>query len=333
MDYSFLPNLKPEDRSSAIRLQFEPASSNSVGWDYQARYSTTAQYASLSDTFIVTLKSGVTYDIFSSSYFDPFILLLYNNSGSVIAADSDGGSYGSDMIFHFIPTVTADYYVSASWDQGLAESHRYSSVSVYENSVPSQASTVAPAAPVTKYGTPGIDTFRLANNFDNYTVTSSPDKLVLNKKATGEIQTYYNVERLSFADKTIAYDVSGNAGQVYRLYKAAFDRVPDKDGLGFWISKMDKGNTLLDIAGKFIDSVEFQSLNGSSLTSLEFATSMYRHVLGRSPEQGGLTWWADKLDSGQISRADALAGFSESSENQIAIQGVIQGGIEYTTYA
>ena len=36
-----------------------------------------------------------------------------------------------------------------------------------------------------------------------------------------------NVERLDFSDAHLAFDVDGNAGQIYRLYKAAFARTPD----------------------------------------------------------------------------------------------------------
>ena len=35
--------------------------------------------------------------------------------------------------------------------------------------------------------------------------------------------------------KPLALDINGTAGQVYRLYQAAFDRKPDLVGLGYWI--------------------------------------------------------------------------------------------------
>lgn len=140
------------------------------------------------------------------------------------------------------------------------------------------------------------------------------------------------VERVKFTDKSIALDVAGNAGQAYRLYKAAFDRAPDKTGLGFWIKELDNGATLSEVATKFIASPEFINLNGANPTNLEFATSLYQHVLGRLPDQDGLSWWVNQLDTGARSRSDVLMGFSESSENQIALTGQIQGGIEYIPY-
>lgn len=329
MDYSFLPSLKAGYQAHAIRLDFTAAANNAVGWDYQARYSTSAQYAILNDLFVVTLKAGTTYDLFSSSYFDPFILTLYNSSGAVIAADSDGGTYGSDMIFHFVPTVTADYYISASWDQGAAASHRYVSVSVYEDSIPSTVAPPPPGAVVTKDGTAGIDRFVLAGKYDDYTVTPTSNKLTMNKKATGEVQVYTNVERLTFTDKSVAYDIDGNAGNAYRLYKAAFDRAPDTAGLGFWIKELDKGTSLDSVAQQFISSNEFQGMYGAGPTNAAFVAALYTNVLGRPGEAAGLSYWVGQMNSGALTDENVLVGFAASTENKIAVQGLIQQGIEY----
>lgn len=328
MDYSYLPSLTGPYQSHAIRLQFTPIVdpvSTALGWDNQARYSTSAQYAILNDLFVVTLKAGATYDLFSSSFFDPFILLLYNSSGKVVAIDTNQGTYGSDMIFHFVSPVTADYYISASWDQGVAPSHRYSSVAVYED-----VDTIAPPAPpVVREGTPGIDRFVLAESRSDYTVTPSANKLTINKKATGETQIYNNVERLTFSDKSVAYDTDGVAGHAYRLYKAAFDRAPDVAGLGYWIKEMDNGTALEAVADQFIVSNEFQSLYGANPSNAAFVAALYKNVLGRGADPTGASYWIGKLDSGSMGDAQVLVGFSESNENKISVQGQIQSGIEY----
>lgn len=152
------------------------------------------------------------------------------------------------------------------------------------------------------------------------------------KKADGNYAGIFldSVERIKFTDKSLALDIDGNAGQAYRLYKAAFDRAPDKAGLGFWIDQMDRGASLSTVAAGFVASNEFITLNGSNPASAELTASLYQHVLGRSPDQVGLSYWIGKLDSGAMSRAEVLMGFSESSENQIAVSGQTQNGIEYT---
>lgn len=142
-----------------------------------------------------------------------------------------------------------------------------------------------------------------------------------------------SVERINFTDVSLAFDIEGNAGQAYRLYKAAFDRTPDRSGLGYWIKELDNGAHLQDVANSFISSTEFLSLYGASPNNLQIATSLYQHVLGRTPDQAGLNYWVDQLDKGLISKSGALASFSESSENHIAVSGQIQAGIEYLAYS
>jgi hypothetical protein len=56
------------------------------------------------------------------------------------------------------------------------------------------------------------------------------------------------VERIKFDDVTLAFDTSGNAGQNYRLYQAAFNRTQDKPGLSGWIKGIDSGLSLTSVA-------------------------------------------------------------------------------------
>ena len=139
-----------------------------------------------------------------------------------------------------------------------------------------------------------------------------------------------SVERVRFTDKSVALDIDGNAGQAFRLYNAAFDRTPDKSGLGYWLNQMDNGTSLKAVSQGFVSSNEFVALNGVNPTSTQLATSLYKHVLDRTPDQVGLAYWVGQLDSNSMTRSDVLMGFSESTENQIAVSGQIQGGIEYT---
>jgi Ca2+-binding RTX toxin-like protein len=137
------------------------------------------------------------------------------------------------------------------------------------------------------------------------------------------------VERLQFSDLNLAFDIAGTAGQTYRLYQAAFARTPDIGGLSFWISQMDKGAALPQVSAAFIGSAEFTSKYGANPSNADFVTLLYQNVLNRLPDAGGLAFWVNQLDGGTISRPDTLIGFSESTENQMALIGVLQQGIEY----
>jgi|GEM_PF-514677 len=141
--------------------------------------------------------------------------------------------------------------------------------------------------------------------------------------------TLTNIERLKFSDGTLAFDVGAGevAGQAYRVYKAAFNRTPDNDGLKYWIGVMDAGATAKQVANGFIASPEFSSLYGTTPSHAVLVTKFYQNVLGRQPEADGYNYWLGLLDAGLALPNDVLAAFSESTENQVKVVGLIQDGI------
>lgn len=180
-------------------------------------------------------------------------------------------------------------------------------------------------------GLAGIDTLKInANSTQAYIQPGLKEIGYAKQDGTFAGIFLDGVERIQFNDKSVALDVDGNAGLAYRLYKAAFDRTPDKAGLGYWIDELDHGVSLQDVAQSFVSSNEFQALNGTNPTNLQLASSLYEHVLGRAPDQAGLNYWVEQLDSHALKPNELLASFSESAENKIALTGQIQDGIEYT---
>lgn len=136
-----------------------------------------------------------------------------------------------------------------------------------------------------------------------------------------------DIERLDFSNGTLAIDIDGHAGQVYRLYQAAFDRTPDRVGLGHNINLLDSDLTLAQMAAGFIEGAEFQLLYGSSSSDTEFVTALYNNVLDRSPDAGGLAGWQQRLQAGLWDRPEVLIGFSESAENIEKVSPAIEDGI------
>lgn len=139
--------------------------------------------------------------------------------------------------------------------------------------------------------------------------------------------------RLEFLDKTVALDTEAVAGQAYRIYKAAFNRVPDHVGLGYWIAQMDAGMGIVEVSSRFIDSTEFQSVYGSNPSDPVFLTRVYQNTLGRDPEPLGFDWWISEMRTNpEKTRAKVLADFSESFENKTAVASLITDGIVFTPY-
>jgi V8-like Glu-specific endopeptidase len=144
-------------------------------------------------------------------------------------------------------------------------------------------------------------------------------------------RTFTNIVRLRFTDRVIAFDLDGNAGKVYRLYQAAFNRTPDSGGLGFWINAMDNGTSLRTVASNFMSSAEFAALYGSNPSNQTFVTNLYFNVLHRQPDQGGFDFWVNALNSG-TAREDVLISFSEGFENRAGVLPAMAEGIVYTPY-
>lgn len=175
-------------------------------------------------------------------------------------------------------------------------------------------------------GGAGIDTLYLRGSLTQYTIKHTETGFSVTGNGVSEWIT--NVERLAFTDGFIGLDVHGDAGMAYRLYQAALDRKPDGGGLGFWINMMDNGMSVTQAAANFVSSAEFQTTYGN-LTNNQFAAQLYRNVLHRESDAGGLAFWTGALDSGRMSKPEVLAAFSESSENQANLIGVIQDGMYY----
>ena len=176
-----------------------------------------------------------------------------------------------------------------------------------------------------------IDTAVYAASRSLYTITQTLSGLTVNDSSGAEgTDTLTNVERLQFADSSLAFDLDGNAGQTYRIYQAALNRTPDLAGLGGWISAMDGGMTLEQVATGFIASAEFQGLYGANPTHAQFVNLLYGNVLHRAPDQAGLAAWVDLLSTHVLTAEGVLIGFSESAENKNALLPAIQEGIVFT---
>ena len=100
---------------------------------------------------------------------------------------------------------------------------------------------------------------------------------------------------------------------VIRLYYAAFNRIPDYAGLQNWSIALHAGAlSLTDAADQFATSAEFLQTYGS-LDDTGFVQQLYRNVLGREADTGGLNNWVAYLNGG-ATRGQVLVGFSESDE-------------------
>lgn len=180
-------------------------------------------------------------------------------------------------------------------------------------------------------GGAGLDTTVYAGARAGYTVAQAAAAMTVTKTGATTGDSLTNVERLLFDDAAVALDAGGAGGQVYRLYQGAFNRAPDKAGIGYWIAQMDKGASIYEVAQSFIYSDEYQTKFGATSSDFAFISLLYQNVLHRTGEQAGIDYWSGVMASG-VSRPAVLASFSESPENQAAVLKIIGNGFEYTPY-
>lgn len=102
------------------------------------------------------------------------------------------------------------------------------------------------------------------------------------------------------------------------LYVAYFDRAPDPVGLQFWIDQLDNGRDFTTISQDFANSSEAQSIypylsddnDLGTISPVAFITNIYANLFGRVPDQEGLEFWTEVLESGAVAPGDMVEAIS-----------------------
>ena len=149
-------------------------------------------------------------------------------------------------------------------------------------------------------------------------------------KSTVGLESISELDYVSFSDKDFrvkediihvfdqVQDLNNISSKIYRLYKAAFNRFPDREGLNYWISKNRSGeNSLKQTSKSFLNSIEFENLYGKDNKNEYYVKNLYNNVLDREPDHEGNIYWLGQLENRIEERFEVLLGFSESTENKL----------------
>lgn len=163
-------------------------------------------------------------------------------------------------------------------------------------------------------GGAGVDTAVYGGTQDSYTVTITPTgTTVQDRRPAGDgTDTLTDIELIKFGEEEESFDLQnfGGAAQlsgeeleaIIELYIAYFNRAPDAIGLNFWATSFVNGTDLKQMAELFAPQPETQAAYPPGTSTLDFATVVYNNVLGRTPDQAGLDFWAGVLESGAVTR-------------------------------
>ena len=111
---------------------------------------------------------------------------------------------------------------------------------------------------------------------------------ILGRKSDVDGRAYWVSEiesnRISASDITLSFinsqEFSGAIVPVAMLYATVFGRLPDPEGLNFWVGQLQSGRTLLEISNAFIASDEYKENYGETESHANFLLSLYKSAFG-----------------------------------------------------
>lgn len=153
-----------------------------------------------------------------------------------------------------------------------------------------------------------------------YTITRTIDGYLVADANGSTLVT--DAQKLQFSDLSINLEVWDKSRQIAaadlrmltELYIAFFNRVPEADGLAYWIDQLRAGMTINQIADSFyVAAIHYSTQTGysASMSNSDFVKVIYKNVLGRSgataPPDIDVKYWADQLASGQASKGSLIS--------------------------
>ena len=283
-------------------------------------------------TYRFEARGSATND---GSLADP-VVNLYSASGTLLRTDDDSGA-GLNASLTYTFTSAGTYYIGVtSPDGGFGASGTYK--------VQAYSLTPGAVAPVSFTGTAGDDTltgaaanetFRGLQGNDvinglggtdtasysgtraGYRLFNTGTSVTVNDTVPSRdgIDSLINIERVVFSDMTVNLEIGAKSRTIAaaqlkvleELYVAFFNRVPDADGLAYWIDQTRAGQTIGSIAESFYSAALLyptQTGYTAAMTNADFVNVIYRNVLGRTDgaDAEGLAYWTTALNSGAQSR-------------------------------
>jgi hypothetical protein len=120
------------------------------------------------------------------------------------------------------------------------------------------------------------------------------------------------IETYAGSDEWISALVTG-------FYESTLGRQPDAGGLRYWIDRITEGTTPAAVASHFYGSAEYFRASGSSEA---WVTDLYREILLREPDAGGLAHWSGKADEGVALSTIASTFYASPESRQTRVTGL-----------
>ncbi len=295
-----------------------------------------------SDWFKVSLSGGQQYRFTieagtTNGLFDPQ-LAIYSFAGSLLVQATYGQGFQSKYV-EFTPTATADYFLSASgpplMGTYIITTENLNSGGSTDNNMLTGTSgndtLSCTSGNDTLDGGAGIDKANYTGNRANFTLTQSGASFITTD-STGAQGTdmLTNMERLNFADMSIALDVAGgNAGTTAKILGAVFGpaSVSNREYVGIGLSMLDSGMNYSDLM-----LLALNARLGAGFSNVDEVNLLYQNLVGVLPSIADLNYFVETINSGQFTQSSLaiMAADLDLNATNINLTGLAQTGIEFT---
>ena len=100
---------------------------------------------------------------------------------------------------------------------------------------------------------------------------------------------------------------------VTAAYQQYLGRLPDANGLAYWVNQMQQGLSDERLEAGFIGSPEYIADHGGP--GANWVQGLYQDLLGRAPAANEVAYWVNNLNNG-MSPAEVAYGFASSAERE-----------------
>ena len=181
-------------------------------------------------------------------------------------------------------------------------------------------------------GNAAIDTAVYSNQSSEYDVEKISDKSWTVTHMNGGIDgtdTLIDIERITFSDKSLALDLSGDAGFTAKLIGAVFGQasISNKQLAGVGLHLLDNGTSY-----EMLAQLAMNAALGSSTTDTNAVVNLlYKNVTGHLPSATDEAYFVELLDSGEFTVTSIGIYAAETALNQSNIDfiGLSQTGLEF----
>jgi serralysin len=185
-------------------------------------------------------------------------------------------------------------------------------------------------------GGAGVDLATFGSTRSGYTISKSGDSYrVVDTRGTDGTDTLYNIERLQFSDKKLAFDLSpaehgGQTLQFLGVLAPSFVNMPSV--VGAILGIFDQGKSLKEVCQFALDIGLVTSIAGTN-TNAALAAMVFRNVIGSEADAATVDLLVGYMDgrSASFSQADFMTFIAGLDQNlvHIGLVGLQQTGLEF----